>query len=155
MFIIRRAVEQDLTSIRQLLQKMEVNDEGMEDHLSHFFVVEYLSEQQREDQPLMGVMGMEVYEPYALLRSFVLERASWNLKIGLQMMQILLSYAGHLQLSHVYLLAGDSLPFFEQMGFTAILREQFPEELQASLHLKKSSSQATPMAYTCFPALQH
>jgi amino-acid N-acetyltransferase len=154
MFIIRRAVEQDLSSIKQLLHKMELNDQGMEEHLSHFFVVEYL-EEAREDQPLIGVMGMEVYEPYALLRSFVLERASWNLKIGLQMMQILLSYAGHLQLSHVYLLAGDSSPFFAQMGFTTILREQFPEEVQASLHVKRSDLQAIPMAYTCFPEQLH
>jgi amino-acid N-acetyltransferase len=154
MFIIRRAMQRDVTSIKQLLGKMELQDQGMEDHLSHFFVVEYLGKNS-SNPPLLGVMGMEVYEPYALLRSFVVERSSWNLKIGLQMIQILLSYANHLQLSHVYLLAGNSLPFFKQLGFTAILREQFPEEIQGSLHVKRSDVQATPMVYACFPTQQH
>jgi amino-acid N-acetyltransferase len=157
MLIIRRAVQQDLTPIRKLLQNMELHDQGMEDHLSHFFVAEYLGEHSANPyQPLIGVMGMEVYAPYALLRSFVVERTSWNRKVGLQMMQILLSYADHLKLSHVYLLAGESLPFFERIGFTAIGREQLPENIYDSLHQQRSDVQSTPMMYTCWPiARQH
>jgi N-acetylglutamate synthase-like GNAT family acetyltransferase len=154
MFIIRRVVERDLTPVRQLLREAQLNDQGVEDHLEHFFVVEYPGEK-KEDQALVGAVGMEVYKPYGLLRSFVLERSSWNLKIGLQMIQILLSYAGHLKLSHVYLLAGASLPFFEQMGFTAISLDELPEEIRASPHLEHTVSQGTPMVYICFPTQQH
>lgn len=154
MFVIRRAAERDLFQMRRLLIEAGLNDHGIEDHLQHFFVVESPGEKEKPPQ-IVGAIGMEVYNPYGLLRSFVLKRASWNPGIGVKLIHILLSYAGHLKLSHVYLLAGTSTSFFEQMGFTVIPFEDIPEGILESEHLERSASKGTPMVYACFPADQH
>lgn len=154
MFMIRRAVEKDLFQVKRLLREAEMNDKGLEEHLAHFFVVETVAESGNHAK-IVGACGMEVYEPYGLLRSFVLERASWNSRVGLQLVHILLSYAGHLDLSHVYLVAGSTPAFFEQIGFSVISVEDLPEEIQTSDHIEQSISKGIPMVYACFPSRQH
>jgi N-acetylglutamate synthase-like GNAT family acetyltransferase len=154
MFVIRRAAKQDLFQMRRLLNEAGLNDHGIEDHLRHFFVVESPGEKENPPQ-IVGAIGMEVYRPYGLLRSFVLKRASWNPGIGVKLIHILLSYAGHLKLSHVYLLAGASASFFEEMGFSVIPFEEIPEDIQESEHMERTASKGTPMVYSCFPTDSH
>ncbi|MFC7440076.1 GNAT family N-acetyltransferase [Laceyella putida] len=154
MFVIRRAIERDVFQVRKLLKEAGLNDKGINDHIEHFFVVEMPAEEGMTAQ-LVGAVGMEVYKPYGLLRSFVLERAPWNTKVGMNMIQILLSYAGKLRLSHVYLLAGASQEFFTQMGFSEIEHEKLPAEIQESEHVERSRERGTPMVYSCFPTRQH
>jgi amino-acid N-acetyltransferase len=148
MFVIRRAEEKDLFRVRRLIKDAGLNDKGIEKHLSHFFVAE--TAEGEEMSQMIGVVGMEVHGPYGLLRSFVLERASWNPKVGLNMIGILLSYAKKLKLERVYLLAGASTSFFGELGFSEVAVQDLPEELMASEHLERSVFKGTPMVYTCF-----
>lgn len=148
MFVIRRAIERDVFQVRKLLKEAGLNDKGIEEHIDHFFVVEIPTEKGTTAQ-LVGAVGMEVYRPYGLLRSFVLERAPWNAKVGMNMIQTLLSYASQLRLSHIYLLAGASQEFFTQLGFTEIEYERMPAEIQESDHVERSRQQGKPMVYRC------
>ncbi|MBA4495943.1 GNAT family N-acetyltransferase [Paenactinomyces guangxiensis] len=154
MFVIRRAAKRDIFQVRKLLNEAGLNDRGVDKHLEHFFVVESPGENGSAAR-ITGAVGMEVYRPCGLLRSFVLERASWNPKVGLQLIQILLAYAGHLQLSHVYLLAGASASFFEQIGFAEVPFADLPEDISGSEHLEHTGPNGTPMVYACFPSGQH
>ncbi|SEM80294.1 GNAT family N-acetyltransferase [Lihuaxuella thermophila] len=154
MFVIRRAAERDLFQMRRLLNETGLNDHGMEDHLRHFFVVERPGGEE-EPPEIVGAIGMEVYHPFGLLRSFVLKRASWNPAIGVKLIHILLSYAAQLKLTHVYLLAGTTTSFFEQMGFSVIPFADIPEDIQESEHMERCASKGTPMVYACFPNDPH
>ena len=107
-----------------------MNERGVEESVEHFFVVEEIDEQDAGISQLVGAVGMEVHEPYGLLRSFVLQGATWNPKIGLQLIEILLSYALKCKLSKVYMLAGDCNTFFEQIGFTSVEKDQLPQQIQ-------------------------
>jgi len=148
MHIIRKAVEQDLFQVRKLIKEAGLHDQGVEEHLEHFFVVEDRSES--EDPPrLVGAVGMEVHEPYGLLRSFVLKRASWNKKVGVRMIEILLNHAANIRLKSVYLLAGDASPFFTQFGFEAVKKEDLPPPILKSDHVRRTVHQGIPMVFSC------
>lgn len=149
MFAIRQAREKDIFQIKRLLRDAGVNEKGVEESVQHFFVVEEMDEQDTGISQLVGAVGMEVHEPYGLLRSFVLQRATWNPKIGLQLIEILLSYALKCKLSKVYMLAGECNTFFEQIGFTPVEKDQLPKEIQSSTHMQRSISNGTPMVYSC------
>lgn len=148
MFVIRQAEKKDLFQIRKLIKEVGLRDRGIEQHLQHFFIAEVPAENKGEVSPMVGVVGMEVYPPYGLIRSFVLERAPWNSKVGINMIQVLLSYAEKMGLSHIYLLAGQSTRFFTQLGFVKTGQEDIPEQLHQSEHLVKSMSEGQPMVYT-------
>jgi amino-acid N-acetyltransferase len=96
---------------------------------------------------LVGTVGIEVYPPYGLLRSFVLKKEVCNLKISLQMIEILLQYAASLALKEVYLFAKETSPFLMQMGFSKIAMEELPYPIVQSL--KSMGRQGIPMVYTC------
>ncbi|MBA4602945.1 GNAT family N-acetyltransferase [Thermoactinomyces mirandus] len=147
MFVIRQAEKKDLFQIRKLIKEVGLRDRGIEQHLHHFFIAEVPSVNEGKVSPMVGVVGMEVYPPYGLLRSFVLERAPWNSKVGMNMIRILLSYAEKMGLSHIFLLAGQSTRFFTQLGFVKTGQDDIPEELRQSEHLAKSISQGQPMVY--------
>jgi amino-acid N-acetyltransferase len=149
MFAIRQAEEKDVFQIKRLLKDAGVNDKGVEDFIEHFFVVEEVDNEDADVSQMVGAVDMEVYEEYGLLRSFVLQRASWNPKVGLQLIEILLSYAQKCKLSEVYMLAGESNAFFEQIGFQEISKEALPEAIKNSSHLKRSIPNGTPMVYSC------
>ncbi|MGA8942642.1 MAG: GNAT family N-acetyltransferase [Thermoactinomyces sp.] len=147
MFVIRQAEKKDLFQIRKLIKEVGLRDRGIEQHLQHFFIAEIPSQNKGEVSPMVGVVGMEVYPPYGLIRSFVLERAPWNSKVGVDMIRELLLYAEKMGLSRIYLLAGQSTRFFTQLGFVKMDQKEIPELLHQSEHLLKSMSQGQPMVY--------
>lgn len=149
MFAIRQATEKDIFQIKRLLRDANVNEKGVEESVQHFFVVEEINEEDVGVSQMVGAVGMEVHGQYGLLRSFVLQRANWNPRVGLQLIDILLSYAVKSKLSKVYMLAGDCNAFFEQIGFSAVEKEELPEEIQCSTHMKRSIANGTPMVYSC------
>ncbi|AUS10227.1 hypothetical protein C1X05_16220 [Laceyella sacchari] len=153
MFVIRRAIERDVFQVRKLLREAGLNDRGIDEHIDHFFVVEMPTDEGETPQ-LAGAVGMEVHGKYGLLRSFVLERAPWNTKVGMNMIQILLSYASKLRLSHVYLLAGASQEFFTQLGFSEIAFDELPADIRESEHVERSRNQGTAMVFSCVPSHQ-
>lgn len=148
MQIVRKATEADLSYIKQLIQEAGLDDAGVEKGLEHFFVVEDVCEW--SDSPhLVGTVGMEVYPPYGLLRSFVLKKEAWNVKISLRMMEILLRYASDLSLKKVYLFARETTPFFSQMGFSKISPEELPSSIVRSQHGQRMGRQGIPMMFSC------
>ncbi|MBD1372117.1 hypothetical protein IC620_07050 [Hazenella sp. IB182357] len=152
MFTIRKAKETDIFSVRRMLKEANINDMGIDQHIQHFFVVEVHAEEvDGEDvkAQMVGAVGMEVYKPYGLLRSFVLDRASWKSEIGLKMVEILLMYAEDKDLEQVYLFAGASSAFFEQIGFAKTTVSELPAEILESDHLKRTIHNGIPMMYKC------
>lgn len=149
MFAIRQAMEKDVFQIKRLLRDANVNEKGVEESIQHFFIVEERDENDGNVSQMVGAVGMEMHGKYGLLRSFVLQRATWNPRVGLQLIEILLSYAVKCKLSKVYMLAGDCNTFFEQLGFTTVEKEELPEEIQNSMHMKRSIENGTPMVYSC------
>lgn len=154
MVIVRRAKPEDQIEIQRLLREANLDDDGLDEHLEHFFVVE-ISLDQEEDSQMVGTAGMEVYGSYALLRSLVIARASWNAKVSWQLIQILLSYAEHLQVEEVYLFAGGSVDWFQQLGFEKIPLADLPEKIRELHHVDKLIHKGTPLVFRPRAELYH
>ena len=143
MFVIRKAEVGDIASILQLLQDARLNQQGVDEHLHSFLVVE---EQTDAGNQIVGSAGMEIHHEHGLLRSFVMKKAPWNGRVGLQLFGILLSWAEQRGIKELYLLAGVTQSFFLQIGFYPIKWEEIPKPVRASEHMRQTGMERrTPM----------
>lgn len=141
--VIRRANQQDLEGIKQLLMDSGLYHQDLVEHLQHFLVIESSD----EERQILGVAGMEVYPPYGLLRSFVLKQGSWSPQMGLQLLQMLLVHAEMMKCDSVFLITSAMTPLFKMLGFALIEEKDLPEPIKKSAHFKSSMKQGVLMVY--------
>ncbi len=104
-------------------QKLPVSD--IDKNLSHFFAV-------KEADKLIGIIGLELYSDYGLLRSMVTSPFHRNIGIATLLLAKLLAYAKKLGLKEIFLLTETAAAFFLKRGFQNISREEAPEALKQS-----------------------
>ncbi|SDY41110.1 GNAT family N-acetyltransferase [Thermoactinomyces sp. DSM 45892] len=154
MVIVRRAKPEDQGEIERLLREASLDDDGVDKHLEHFFVVE-IPPADDETAQMVGAAGMEIYESCALLRSLVVARASWNGEVSWKLMQILLSYAEHLDLEEVYLFANGASPWLQEIGFESVSFDQLPDEIQELPHVDQLKDKGSPLVFRRESCLYH
>lgn len=129
--VIRIAAEKDLLPIQHLLAKANLSVEGIENNLENFLVVE------ASDKKLVGTVGIEPLERDGLLRSLVLASENLNAQIGLNFIEVTVSFAKQKGFKNLYLLTNSSLPFFEYIGFQILDDKEYPEHLKKSAHFSQ------------------
>lgn len=144
MYAIRQAEQKDIGNLTDLLDTANLHTVGIEEHVSHFFVVEQI-----EKEKLVGMIGMEVYKSHGLLRSFVIERPQGDLKLSVTLLNTILSYAETLKIQRVYLVTKQGSPFLTEFGFREISTCQLPAEVIASDYFKQVHPQGCIMVYDC------
>lgn len=144
MYAIRQAKHQDIDKLTHLLDSANLHTEGIAKHVSHFFVVEQI-----EAEKLVGSIGMEVYENYGLLRSFVIERPVGDLKLSLALLNTMLAYAASLSLRKVYLVTQQGSPFLSELGFTETSLSSLPEAIVNCTYFHRVHPQGKIMVYDC------
>lgn len=154
MVIVRRAKPEDQGEIERLLREANLDDDGVDEHLEHFFVVEIPPDEDEMAQ-MVGAAGMEIYDTCALLRSLVVARASWNGEVSWQLMQILLSYAEHLQLEEVYLFAKGAAPWLQEIGFESVPFEDLPDEIRELPHVDRLKIKGSPLVFRSASVMYH
>jgi len=85
-----------------------------------------------EEDSLVGTGGLEVYGPYALLRSLSVRMGIRGKSVGTAITEFLLEEAKKKKLKAIYLLTETAHGFFLKRGFRDIKREDVPEEVKAS-----------------------
>ena len=126
--VIRIATEKDLLPIQHLLAKASLSERGIEQNIDNFLVVE------DPEKKIIGTVGFEPIENDGLLRSLVMSSESWNAKIGLDFIELAVSYGKQKGYETLYLLTNSSLPFFEYIGFRILEENEIPKHLKASEH---------------------
>lgn len=126
--VIRIATEKDLLPIQHLLAKASLSERGIEQNIDNFLVVE------DPEKKIIGTVGFEPIENDGLLRSLVMSSESWNAKIGLDFIELAVSYGKQKGYETLYLLTNSSLPFFEYIGFRILEENEIPKHLRASEH---------------------
>ena len=81
---------------------------------------------------LVGVVGLEIYSNYGLLRSLVVDQAYRNQQIAEKLIDRLEAQTKQLQLSGIYLLTETATEYFSKKGFQTIQRNEVPAALQQS-----------------------
>jgi amino-acid N-acetyltransferase len=85
-----------------------------------------------EGDALVGTGGLEIYGPYALLRSLSVKFGIRGKAVGTTIMEYLLEEARKKRLRAIYLLTETAHGFFLKKGFTDVKREDVPTEVRAS-----------------------
>jgi len=85
-----------------------------------------------EGDDLVGTGGLEIYGPYALLRSLSVKLGIRGKSVGSTIAEFLLQEARKKNLKAIYLLTETARGFFQKKGFTDIPREQVPSEVKGS-----------------------
>ncbi|OIJ11759.1 hypothetical protein BKP37_15050 [Anaerobacillus alkalilacustris] len=126
--VIRIATEKDLLPIQHLLAKASLSKRGIEQNIDNFLVVE------DPNKKIIGTVGIEPIGKDGLLRSLVLTSENWNAKIGLNFIELAVSYGKQKGYENLYLLTNSSLPFFEYIGFEILDEDKIPVHLKQSEH---------------------
>ena len=108
-----------------LLQSQQLPVEDLPSQLSDFFVAQ-------EDGKLIGLIGMELYGEYGLLRSMVVHPDFRNKQIAADLVQTLEQRAKAAGIKALYLLTETAARYFSKKGFSTIQREEVPDVVKAS-----------------------
>ncbi len=91
--------------------------------LSHFFLLSKTGNSK-------GVIGLEVYESIALLRSMAVTRDSHGLGYGTKLLHHIEQYAISIGIENLYLLTDTASTYFESKHYQIIDRKMAPESIQ-------------------------
>lgn len=81
---------------------------------------------------MVGTGGIEIYRPYALLRSLSVKLGTRGKSLGSRITEDIIAHAREQKLEAVYLLTETAQSFFRKKGFRVIAREQAPEQIKSS-----------------------
>lgn len=95
-----------------------------------------------EGDALVGTGGLEIYGPYALLRSLSVKMGIRGKSVGTTLTEYLLSEAKKRNLKGIYLLTETAHGFFLKKGFKDVPREAVPEEVKRSAEFSKLCPQS-------------
>lgn len=127
--VVRLAKKNDMINMLQLLEKANLNTEGLAENLDNFLVVEDV----RQSEPyVVGMVGLEIYGDLGILRSLVLRSESWNSKVGVELLSLIIGYGWKKGLREIYLMTQISQDFFEYWGFVEVTWDDLPEHLRQS-----------------------
>ena len=119
------AEEERRDEIIQLLQSQKLPAEDLPVLLTGFYTA-------IENDQLVGVIGMERYGCFGLLRSMVVHPGFRNRQIAETLVNTLEQAAKSKEIISMYLLTETASKYFEKKGYKTIQREQVPEPVKAS-----------------------
>lgn len=90
-----------------------------------------------EGDELAGTGALEVYEPYALLRSLSVKMGIRGRAVGSTITDYLLAEAKKRNLKAVFLMTENAQGFFLKKGFVDVPRENVPDEVGRSAEFSK------------------
>ena len=123
---IQSAVPRHFDAIRQLLSESDLPDKDLTPaHLEHFFVA-------FDKNALIGVVGAELFDDVALLRSLVVAPSCRGDGVGCRLADAIEQYARRQGITALYLLTTTAADYFERRGYAPIARASLPDPLQAT-----------------------
>lgn len=108
-----------------------------EAHLNYFWA---LTDQQ---QPI-GIVGLEPFAPYGLLRSLVVKASRRNQGVGTRLVDHAENMARRMKIAELYLLTSTAQEFFENLDYHPVRRNSAPNAIRQTrefLGLCPASSQ--------------
>jgi amino-acid N-acetyltransferase len=134
----------DLAAVHALLGKSKLPVMGLDACVGAALVA-------RDEAAVIASAALEVYPPYALLRSVAVDPARRGEGVGQMITSEAIALARRLGLVEVYLLTETAPAFFPKLGFAPIARAAVPPEVQQSLEFTTAccaSAQAMRLALT-------
>lgn len=141
---IRAARAEDRPAIATLLTESALPLAGLPDPLDAFVVAE-------DETGIVGAMGLELFAPYALLRSAAVHPRQRGSGLGTRLAEATIALARSRQLTALYLLTTTAAEWFPRFGFRSITRAEVPPSVRASAEFVE----ACPASATVMHLLLH
>jgi len=122
---VLKASTKENESIKKLLEENKLPIEDLEPGLQQFWII-------KEDDTIAGVIGLEVYDTYGLLRSMTTAEKFRNKGIASLLVDELFAFAKQKGLKEIYLLTETAEKYFERKGFERTSRDIVPVEIKQS-----------------------
>ena len=120
----------DIDQITGLLAECDLPYEDITtSHLAHFYLL-------RDSGRLAGLVGLELFGPFALLRSLAVPAGYRMRGIGSELVERAEEHAHSLKVEALYLLTTTAEGFFLKHGYQQVERGEVPEPVQASAEFR-------------------
>jgi amino-acid N-acetyltransferase len=129
--IIRRARPADHAAVLDLLRAASLPIDGLEEDFEFLLVAE-------NGNGILGAAGLEFYDPYALLRSVVVEASARGTGLGATLTRRALAEAHTRGVRGVYLFTTTAEDYFTRFGFERVARTEVPVEVQQSIEFRSA-----------------
>ena len=134
---LRPARADDLEAVTALLRAHQLPLDGVSAPLEGYLVAETAGR-------VTGVIGLERYGDFGLLRSAAVDETRRATGIGSRLVERLLSDAAARHVKAVYLLTTTAEAYFPRFGFEVVARDIVPEPVRQSVEF----TQACPASAT-------
>jgi amino-acid N-acetyltransferase len=114
-------------------EKLPIDD--LTDNLAHFYVASI-------DGVIIGAIGLELYPPFGLLRSMVVQKDHRNQKVAAALVQTLEKHAFNLKVRSIYLLTETASTYFDKRNYQRVERRDVPDKIKGSTEF----SSVTPVS---------
>jgi amino-acid N-acetyltransferase len=114
-------------------------------HLDHFFGCGPV-------EALIGVVGLEIYDNVALLRSLAVSADSRRNGYGKALVAQAESYALSKGVTEIYLLTTTAAEFFDRLGYKRINRESAPDAIRQTAEFSTLCPSASAFMVKTLPA---
>jgi amino-acid N-acetyltransferase len=139
---LRRARDEDLAAVEQLLTASGLPTDGVADALCTFIVAE-------SDERIVGVVGLEICCEHALLRSTAVAPEWRDRGLGRQLVERIIAEAETRNIRALYLLTTTAERYFPTFGFVKTVRDAVPEPVRrTSEFVSACPASATVMCLT-------
>lgn len=136
---IQRARPDALDDIRDLLSRLDLPHSDLTpSHLEHFLVC-------HEDGDIVGVVGLELYDNVALLRSLAVRPTHRNRGIGARLTEKIEHYGRRNGVNELYLLTTTASDYFDRQRYETIDRDDLPSAIRET----EEATQLCPASATC------
>ena len=122
-FPLQFATAADRNAVIELLQAAGLPSSDVPTTLDGFLLA-------RDEEVLLGTVGLEVFGSVALLRSLAVVPAWRQQGLGQQLTRAILQHATDLSVRSVYLITTTAESFFHQAGFESLPRSETPTSIQ-------------------------
>jgi amino-acid N-acetyltransferase len=115
--------DRKIEKVKQLLLENDLPTDDVEDNEVQLFVIQ-------EKGQLTGVVGVEVYDSIALLRSLAVDSNHKKLGIGKLLVEFAIQYLIKNGINEIYLLTTTAEGYFLKFGFKSVNRSKIPSAIQ-------------------------
>jgi len=115
----------DTEAISRLLESSKLPFSDIRESQVKFIVA-------KENDKIVGCIGLEIYGTEGLLRSFAVENNYRNRGIGKDLYNSLLAYSTENHISTLHLLTNTAREYFSKVGFMVANRSKAPETISKS-----------------------
>ena len=126
---IELAEKDNLNLLQSILEQNNLPTDDIYNNSIRFFVA-------KKNDRILGLVGLEVFKPFGLLRSLAVIDEFKNKQIGKKLVEYLISESKSEEIKELYLLTTTADKYFSKFGFIQIEREQVPGSIKQTEEFK-------------------